>query len=159
MGTGYRILFRNYVFQRLSPKETHKQTSYLQECLPSKPTSPSIHLWMGHKGLQSHPFPLLRTPKGFIAASALPSVPTYSRCCSEIHASLLACRNSCSSAKYWSDFSATEQFVSKSPENVKEREKFKVLVNLRKQPKKDSIQNDQVSQRWGELKRINKTSS
>lgn len=125
-------------------KHTSKPVSDRSACPPNLPF-PSIHFWMGHKGLQSHPFPLLRTSKGSIAASALPPVPTYSMCCSEIHASLLACRNSWSSAKYWSDFSSTEEFVSRSPENVKEREKFKVLVNLRKQPKKDSIQNDQDS--------------
>lgn len=46
--------------------------------------------------------------------------------------SLLACRNSCSSAKYCSDSSVTEDFVSRSPENTKERGKFSDLQNLGK---------------------------
>lgn len=55
------------------------------------------------------------------------------------------CRNSCSSAKYCSDFSVTGDFVSRSPENTKEREKFNDLQNLGKyQSKPHKIQPNKI---------------
>lgn len=131
--------------QQLGRKLTLSQLKPIQlvtggQALWTAPPFPSMYFWMGGKGLQNHPynFPLqsdhtAHHSKGTHCCFSPSPIPTYSRCCSWIHASLLACRNSCSSAKYWSDFSATEEFVSRSPENAKEREKFKALPNLGKQ--------------------------
>lgn len=111
--------------------------------------------WEINKGLQSHSynFPLQSDytshySKGIHCCFSPSPIPTYSTCCSWTHVSLLACRNSCSSAKYWSDSSTTEEFVSRSPANAKKSEKFKDLPNLGKHQSKPHTKQSKQPKVW-----------